>query len=131
MLLDTSGLLCFLYESETHHDQAVTLFEQATTRYSHTLILAELLAVATVRKLDRQKCIKFIREMLTSPDIEIIEVTKSMVEQSIDFLSRRKDKQWSICDAVSFLLMREHQLTEALTNDRHFEQAGYQALLKK
>jgi uncharacterized protein len=46
------------------------------------------------------------------------------------FLQGRLDKSYSLCDAVSFLLMRERAITEALTTDRHFEQEGFTRLLK-
>ena len=41
----------------------------------------------------------------------------------------RQDKNWSVTDCTSFVVMREHNLTEALTADRHFEQAGFKAIL--
>jgi predicted nucleic acid-binding protein len=40
------------------------------------------------------------------------------------------DKQWSLVDATSFLIMSSLEITSALTNDRHFEQAGFMRLLK-
>jgi uncharacterized protein len=43
---------------------------------------------------------------------------------------QRPDKEWSLTDCISFAAMREENLTEALTGDRHFEQAGFRALLK-
>lgn len=46
------------------------------------------------------------------------------------FLQGRLDKSYSLCDAVSFLLMREGAITEALTTDRHFDQEGFVRLLK-
>ena len=42
----------------------------------------------------------------------------------------RPDKSWSLTDCASFLIMDQRQTTEALTHDRHFEQRGYQALLR-
>ncbi len=45
-------------------------------------------------------------------------------------LARRLDKDWSLTDCISFAVMQERSLTEALTSDHHFEQAGFTALLK-
>jgi hypothetical protein len=42
----------------------------------------------------------------------------------------RPDKYWSLTDCISFVVMKDHQITEALTGDHHFEQAGFVALLK-
>jgi uncharacterized protein len=42
---------------------------------------------------------------------------------------RRRDKEWTLTDCISFEIMRKMKLTEALTGDRHFEQAGFRALL--
>ena len=44
-------------------------------------------------------------------------------------LGTQIDKSYSLCDAVSFILMRDCRLIQALTTDRHFEQAGFQRLL--
>jgi len=45
-------------------------------------------------------------------------------------LRQRLDKDWSLCDAVSFILMREYGIEDALTSDHHFEQAGFRRLLE-
>jgi predicted nucleic acid-binding protein len=44
---------------------------------------------------------------------------------------RRPDKWWSLTDCISFIVMQQEGLTEALTTDHHFEQAGFKILLKK
>lgn len=44
--------------------------------------------------------------------------------------TQRPDKDWSLTDCISFVVMKQHGLTEALTADRHFEQAGFKALLR-
>jgi hypothetical protein len=55
---------------------------------------------------------------------------ESLYRRAMDLYDARPDKQWSLTDCLSFVVMQEQGLTEALTGDRHFEQAGFVALLK-
>jgi predicted nucleic acid-binding protein len=52
-----------------------------------------------------------------------------LFDAGLELYSRRPDKEWSLTDCISFVVMEEHGLTEALTTDHHFEQAGFTALL--
>lgn len=52
-----------------------------------------------------------------------------LLDAGMELLSRRADKRWSLTDCISFVVMERHGLTEAVTADRHFEQAGFRALL--
>ncbi len=54
----------------------------------------------------------------------------SIDEQGWALLKSRPDKEWSLVDAASFVVMRERGIHEALTTDHHFEQAGFARLLK-
>jgi uncharacterized protein len=51
-------------------------------------------------------------------------------EKGVELYHARPDKQWSLTDCISFVVMSEENITEALTGDHHFEQAGFTALLK-
>lgn len=53
-----------------------------------------------------------------------------MFDKGLDLYARRPDKDWSLTDCISFATMKEHGIEEALTADRHFEQAGFKALLR-
>jgi len=46
---------------------------------------------------------------------------------AVDLYRSRTDKNWGLTDCLSFVIMKQHALTEALTTDRHFEQAGFRA----
>ena len=59
----------------------------------------------------------------------MIYVDDRLHHAALTLLGERLDKSWSLCDAVSFVIMQEHGLMEALTTDRHFEQAGFVRLL--
>lgn len=52
------------------------------------------------------------------------------MSQGIELYSQRPDKNWSLTDCISFQVMKSFGITEALTGDHHFEQAGFVALLK-
>jgi uncharacterized protein len=60
---------------------------------------------------------------------EIIAAEQAMLDEATDLYLSRPDKEWSLTDCTSFVLMRERGLIDALTADHHFEQAGFVALL--
>jgi predicted nucleic acid-binding protein len=57
-------------------------------------------------------------------------VDKVLQVEAVALLNRRPDKDYSLCDAVSFVLMRRYALADVLTTDKHFEQEGFTRLLK-
>jgi hypothetical protein len=57
--------------------------------------------------------------------------SSQMLELGLDLYGSRKDKQWELTDCISFRVMQDHGITDALTADRHFEQAGFRALLRQ
>jgi predicted nucleic acid-binding protein len=71
----------------------------------------------------------FLGDLLDNPDIETVWVDEPLHREAVALLFTRTDKTYSLCDAVSFVLMRSRGLNEALTTDRHFEQEGFRRLL--
>jgi uncharacterized protein len=71
-----------------------------------------------------------IHQVLRSdPRTVILPATPEWVARGLSLYGQRLDKHWSVIDCVSFEMMRDHALAEALTADRHFTQAGFHALL--
>ena len=130
MLLDTSGLLCYLHRDEPQHEKAVQLVTDSTSRLlTHSHVLAELVALALVRRFPRAQVLEFVVDLVNNPDIETIWVDEQLHREAMQLLLVRQDKRYSLCDAVSFVLMRQRGITHALTTDRHFEQEGFIRLL--
>lgn len=129
MLLDTSGLLCCLDADEARHADAVNLYYAASTRLTHNYVLAELVALSRVRGLPRAASIAFVADMARDTEVELVWVDAELHGQALQLLQLQLDKSYSLCDAVSFLLMQQRGLRDALTTDRHFEQAGFHRLL--
>jgi len=129
ILLDTSGLLCFHHAAEPQHEEAVTFFHAAPARITHSYVLAEFVALAVARRLPRQATLAFVAELQDNPLAKVIYVDEPLHREALALLQQRLDKSWILCDAVSFLLMQQQGIVEALTTDAHFEQAGFIRLL--
>lgn len=131
MFLDTSGLLALHHKAEPLHAAAVAHYRTGTShRLTHSYVLAELVALANARKLPRLAALNYVSDLIDNPDIETVWVSESLHREAMALLTAQEDKSYTLCDAVSFLLMRRRGLVEALTTDRHFEQAGFVRLLK-
>lgn len=129
MFLDTSGLLCLHNRAEPLHGHARTLYHVAQVRLTHSYVLAEFVALAHARCLPRVAALRFMVDLVGTPDIDTVWVDESLHREAMALLLARQDKTYSLCDAVSFVLMRQRHLAEALTTDRHFAQEGFQRLL--
>ncbi|HEX3313504.1 MAG TPA: PIN domain-containing protein [Gemmataceae bacterium] len=129
MFLDTSGLLSVLSQGEPTHIRACELFDAAINRLTHNYVLAELVPLAQTRGVPRIDARGFEEEIRTGPNVETVWVDEALHQAAMDLLRRRLDKTYSLCDAVSFVLMRQRGIDEALTIDHHFEQEGFRKLL--
>ena len=129
MLLDTSGLLCLHFSAEPFHIKACEEYQKATARLTHSYIVAEYVALANARRFSRPSVLSFVIDLLENPDIETVWVNEPLHRAAVDLLLARQDKSYSLCDAVSFILMSQRSLTQALSTDRHFEQEGFVRLL--
>ncbi|MBI4580943.1 MAG: type II toxin-antitoxin system VapC family toxin [Planctomycetes bacterium] len=130
MFLDTSGLFSLLDKRSRFHSLAIELYRGADRLITHNYVLAELVALCNARKLPRPPCIQFIRGITRNPRVEMVWTDPILHEAGLDLISRRLDKAYSLCDAVSFVCMRQEGIASALTSDQHFEQEGFIQLLK-
>jgi uncharacterized protein len=73
---------------------------------------------------------QILAELRTRPNTVIVPTTEVLLEEGIDLYKRRSDKAWSLTDCISFVVMTREGITEALTGDHHFEQAGFAPILK-
>ncbi len=131
MFLDTSGLLCYHSKDEPEHREAQRLFKGERRHLTHNYVLAEFIALALVRKVPREPTLRFSSRLLVHPRLQVVWVDHSLHEEALDLLGQRLDKGYSLCDAVSFVLMKRQGIEEALTTDRHFEQEGFTRKLGK
>jgi len=132
---DTSGLACFLIDSEPHHDRAVELVRSVhassgrlmTTNY----ILSELVALfGRPLRVPKPRQVEYVKLIRSSAWIDVVRGDDELEASAWKLWEDRPDKEWSFVDCVSFTVMHRRGLAEALTTDRHFNQAGFVRLLK-
>ena len=135
LFVDTSGWANLIDPGEPFHAVAVKAYHAArsgnqrvvTTSY----VLVELVAVMTSPlRIPRPTVVRTIDGIRNSPWIEVVHVDANLDADAWQLLSRRLDKEWSLVDCASMVLMQRRGITEALTSDHHFEQAGFVRLLK-
>lgn len=79
---------------------------------------------------DRAKFHALLARVGSDPAIELTAASRELWEAGIQLHAVRADKEWSLTDCISFCVMQERGITQALTYDHHFEQAGFEALLR-
>jgi predicted nucleic acid-binding protein len=125
---DTYYFLALLNSRDQGHAAAVTASARITSLLTTEWILLELanaLASTTQRKM-----FDITRKGLQSnQNVHIEPISPMLHEQGITLFHNRPDKEWSLTDCISFVVMQREGLSEALTADRHFEQAGFTILM--
>jgi predicted nucleic acid-binding protein len=95
------------------------------------MVLAEVLNSFSKKGVSlRKTTTNLINDIKTDSMIEIISQTSELFNQALRLYEDRLDQTWSLTDCASFYIMQQRNMFEALTHDRHFEQAGFIALLR-
>jgi predicted nucleic acid-binding protein len=132
---DTSGWGCLIDATQKHHALAAAIYRNVRQQQARLIttnyIITELAALmSSPLHLPRPSIIAFLEGIKTSPYVEVIHVDQILDDQAWRLYQQRTDKDWSLVDCASFVLMKQRSIAEALTTDHHFEQAGFLRLLK-
>ena len=132
--LDASFVIALTVPGDQHHEKALDLKEQiqlSNARLITTLAVALEIGNALSGRKYRDAAASLLDALNNDPDIEVVAVDQGLYESGLEFYRSRSDKEWRLTDCISFVIMHERGLTEALTTDRHFQQAGFRALLRE
>ena len=77
----------------------------------------------------RGVAVSIIEMLENDPDVEIVAVQNALFVEAFELFRERTDKDWSLTDCMSFVVMRQRGIQAALSVDTHFQQAGFKALL--
>lgn len=127
--VDTGYLVALVSERDELHDRAVELSKNLQRR----LITTEAVLVEVGNSLSRPPlravALSLIARLRVNPLMEIVPVDSSLFDRALTFYAARPDKDWGLTDCISFVVMEDRGIHEALAADRDFVQAGYRALL--
>ncbi|HEV7376328.1 MAG TPA: PIN domain-containing protein [Pyrinomonadaceae bacterium] len=79
----------------------------------------------------RQAAISLLDALEEDALVEIVPTSEELCQHAFQLYKNRLDKEWGLTDCISFITMQDRNLTEALTADEHFQQAGFRALLRE
>jgi predicted nucleic acid-binding protein len=126
---DTSFFLAILNAKDTFHASARDFLAKGTfSLVTSDWVLVEV-GDAMSAPANRSRFGSFYNLLKNRADVSIITASDSHVEDGMKLYLAREDKAWSLTDCISFTLMQRQGIDEALTADRHFEQAGFISLL--
>lgn len=130
VFVDTSFVVALVNKNDQHHSLALN---QANQFAGKRLITTDAILLEIGNALSRnfkRESVEIIEDFLTSVDVQVIHLDPALFRKAFDLYKSHSDKSWGLIDCVSFIVMKELGITDALSADRHFEQAGFNILIK-
>jgi predicted nucleic acid-binding protein len=133
VFLDTSFAIALSSVSDQNYIRAVQLANQIEANKIRLVttqgILLEI-GNALSKQRYRAAAIQLLESLETDPSVEVVLLTNRLYKLSFNLFKQREDKEWGLVDCISFIVMQDRGITDALTADIHFQQAGFRALLR-
>jgi hypothetical protein len=131
IFMDTSYILALINAHDEFHEQALNVADQIDGKFITTEAVLTEIGNALAKPQWRALAIDTINDLRDDDDVEVLSITPELFSKAIKFYSSRMDKEWGLTDCISFVVMKERKMTDALTTDHHFEQAGFTVLIGK
>jgi uncharacterized protein len=128
-LIDTSFVIAFVNEKDEDHDKAIELSIEFNKK---PLIVTDTVLLEIGNSLSRRfkkECIETINGFFDSEEVEVIRLDETLFDKAFEIYKTHADKTWGLVDCISFVVMKERGIKDALTSDKHFVQAGFNALM--
>jgi len=132
--LDASYAIALAASSDQLHERAVEVADQLEAEnvkmVTSRAVMLEI-GNALAKQRYRKAAITLLDAMANDSNIEIAPLSEALFQEGWSLYQQRSDKEWGLTDCISFVLMKQRGLTDALTADEHFRQAGFRTLLNK
>jgi uncharacterized protein len=130
LFLDTFFVQALLNPRDRYHEHAKRFEPRLSAAAEVWVTEAVLVEVAdALSARDRGAAVAFVRGCYGTPNVRVVNVDTALLDRALNLYHARTDKTWGLTDCISFVVMDDQGLADALTGDAHFRQAGYRALL--
>lgn len=130
LFIDTVFIQALLNRNDQYHQQAKAFLPRLRAASEVWITEAILIEVGNaLSATNRTAAIQFIEQCYQTSNIQVVPVDTQLLSRAIQLYQSRPDKTWGLTDCISFIIMQDQGLIDAVTVDRHFIQAGYRALL--
>jgi predicted nucleic acid-binding protein len=128
--LDTAYVLALLNPNDIYHKQARAMLPSMHSAREVWITEAVLIEIGNaLSRSNRIAATAFINSCYVTTNVKVVSVDTPLLKRALNFYNNREDKDWGLTDCISFIVMTDQDLKEALTADEHFQQAGFKALL--
>lgn len=128
IFIDTGFVIALINTRDTYHQTAQQLSEQYSS-FPFITTDAVLLEIGNaLAKSFKPQGIEVIQYFSESPEVTVVHSNAVLFQQAFNLYQTYIDKSWGLVDCLSFTVMKEMQITDALTFDHHFSQAGFRQL---
>lgn len=128
IFVDTSFVIALINQKDQHYRQA----ESLSSKFENSQLIttdAVLLEIGNALAKDfRKEAIKILKILRSSKKVEVVKIDQTLFEQGLEIYEKYDDKPWGLVDCISFVVMQETGITEVLTFDGDFAQAGFTAV---
>ncbi len=130
VFVDTAYVIALVNEGDQYHRDAIELSTKLLDSHKVTTVPVLLEIGNALAKNFRKESIGIIERFRTSQNITLVQIGESDFIKGFEMYRSYDDKSWSLTDCISFVTMKRFNLNDVLTSDKHFEQAGFNMLMK-
>ena len=132
VFLDTAYAIALSSQQDSLHSVVLQIAD-ALEAEGTSLVTTRAIPLEIGNALSKQRfraAVALLRALESDQSVEIVPFSTELYHRAFALFQQRPDKEWGLIDCVSFVVMRERGITQALTSDDHYRQAGFQALMR-
>jgi predicted nucleic acid-binding protein len=133
VFLNSSGLIALIHRGDALHERAKSCYASLGRRPRITTVAVLIECLNFLSRAPLRPLANVLWEQIQTAVmigvLEVVPLTEDLFAEGLALFLSRPDKEWSLTDCISFVVMEKRGIRQAFTADKHFAQAGFEALL--